>query len=139
MAYDLDFLHEYCREIGLEAQVSDERVLDIHLGDGAVLQFVNYDDEEHCLFGFETTPWHAHGNELEFSGPRGYYVELDLLSLLAGLVSGDVLVCDLEADGKLVDRWLVHKNFNNEFAHLDPGERILVRRATCAGKRPVSG
>lgn len=138
MPYDLDLLGEYCVEIGLDARTGDGCVLDILLGEGAVLQFVKHEHEEHCLFGFETTPWHAHGNELEFSGPRGYYVELDLLSLLAGLVSGDVLVCDLEADGKLVDRWLVHKNFNNEFAHLDPGERILVRRARCAGRRSVS-
>jgi len=81
--------------------------------------------------GFLNSPWHAHG-DLMFSDHHGHFVELDPLNLLSGLCSGDVLICEQEVSGNFVDRWLVHKVYNDELQHLMPGERLSVRRAGCA-------
>lgn len=128
MRYDLDLLNEYCREIGLDAAMPDRSSLQISLGDGAILCFLNAERDDDCLMGFAGTPWHAHG-PLMFCDAGGRYVELEPLDLLSGLCDGTVLIGTLELESKLVDRWLVHKEFNDEFGHLEPGERIIVRRA----------
>ncbi|PSJ37877.1 hypothetical protein [Allosphingosinicella deserti] len=130
MRYDLDLLREFCAEIGLDAKARDDRLLEVFLGGGAVLCFQNFDRDGDCLIGFTDVPWHGHGN-LTFNDARGYHVELDPLDLLSGLRSGDVLVCERQLKGTLVDRWLVHKLYNDEFGELEPGERIIVRRACC--------
>ena len=73
-----------------------------------------------------------------FSDSHGHFAELDPLNLLSGLCSGEVLICELEVSGNLTDRWLVHKVCNDEFQHLIPGERIIVRRASSAAvQQPV--
>jgi hypothetical protein len=74
-------------------------------------------------------PWHTHQHDnLTFVGARGYCIELDYLHLLTGLKEGRVLVCELE--GRTVNRWPVHCEYNDEFKYLEDGERIIVRRAT---------
>jgi len=72
--------------------------------------------------------WHAHDG-LTFVDARGHYLHLDYLGLLAGLKEGRVLVCELEVEGRTVDRWLTHSEYNDEFKYLQQGERIIVRRA----------
>jgi hypothetical protein len=128
MRYDLAMLSEYCLEIGLDAAMPDEATLQISLGDDTVLCFRNDDRDYDCLMGFAGTPWHAHG-ELMFCDSGGRYIQLDPLGVLGGLRDGSVLICTLELENKLVDRWLVHKEYNDEFGHLEPGERIIVCRA----------
>ncbi|HEX8534980.1 MAG TPA: hypothetical protein VF662_12500 [Allosphingosinicella sp.] len=128
MRYDLILLDEFCRELGLSSRLRNNSSLEVSLGDEAVLCFVNAERDEDCLMGFADTPWHTHG-DLIFSDHHGYFVELDPLNVLAGLQSGDVLICDQEVSGSLVNRWLVHKIFNDEFKHLMPNERLVFRRA----------
>jgi hypothetical protein len=128
MVYDLNFLNEYCREIGLVARTVDRFALEIAVGNGAVLCFQNAERERDCLMGFLGTPWHTHG-DLTFVDPRGHYIELDTLNLLNGLRDGTVLVCERHVDGKLADRWLIHSGYNDEFRYLDPDVSIIVRRA----------
>lgn len=135
MRYDLEMLNEFCREIGLSSRLTDTASLEIMLGGGAVLYFENADSDEDCLMGFVNTPWHTHGS-LMFSDPHGHFVELDPMNLLGGLRSGDVLLCEREVNGSLVDRWLVHKTFNDEFEHLMPNESLMVRRAHCSDETP---
>ena len=131
MRYDLDILNEFCREIGLNARMRDNSSLEVFLGDETILCFQNAELDEDCLMGFANTPWHTHG-DLEFSDHHGHFVELDPLNLLSGLCSGDVLICEQEVSGNLIDRWLVHKVYHDEFQHLMPGERLIVRPAGCA-------
>jgi hypothetical protein len=133
MRYDLAVLDEFCRDIGLTAQMADSVSLHVLLGDGAVLCFQNAERDEDCLIGFLDCPWHFHGDDLEFDDHHGHFVVLDLLNLLSGLCSGEVLICEREVSGKLADRWLVHKVYNDELEYLKPGERLIVRRAGCAG------
>jgi hypothetical protein len=40
------------------------------------------------------------------------------------------LICERWKDGELTDRWLVHKDFVDEFDHIEPGEEIRVRRVS---------
>lgn len=128
MRYDLDILNEYCREIGLAARIADQSHFEVFLGNGAVLCFQNAEREQDCLMGLLDTPWHTH-DDLMFADPRGHFIELDPLNLLSGLMAGTVLVCERRLEGKLVDRWLVHSEYNDEFRYLEPGEEIIVRRA----------
>jgi hypothetical protein len=131
MRYDLNFLSEYCREIGLVARIADPSALEVFLGNGAVLCFRNSECEEDCLMGFFGTPWHTHG-DLMFADPRGHYIEMDPLNLLSGLRNGTVLVCEQHVDQTLADRWLTHSEYNDEFRHLGPREWIIVRRAVAS-------
>jgi hypothetical protein len=128
MRYDLALLEEFCRETGLEARIIDPTVLEVPVGDGAVLCFVNSKEEKDCFLGFHDTSWHVHGDVI-FNGPNGHYIEVDLLSLLSGLKDGQILVCELRENEILVDRWLIHSEYNDELSHLQPGQRIIVRRA----------
>lgn len=137
MRYDLDILFDYCRETGLRARMADDGTLEVVLGDSAVLCFQNFENEDDCQMGFLDTSWHCHG-DLMFSDPRGHYVELDPLNILEGLSTGDVLVCEQLIGGSLADRWLIHKNYNDEFGHLRLGEQLVVRRAPVTVEQPTS-
>ena len=129
MRYDLDLVNQLCREIGLPASMNTDSRVEIDLGRGAVLCFQNEEREEDCLIGFLSMPWHTH-DDLTFVDARGNYINLDYLNLLTGLKEGRVLVCEREMQGRTLDRWLVHSEYNDEFKYLEEGERIIVRRAT---------
>ena len=129
MRYDLDLVNQLCREIGLPASMNTDSRVEIDLGRGAVLCFQNEEREEDCLIGFLGMAWHTH-DDLMFVDARGNYVNLDYLNLLTGLKEGRVLVCEREMQGRTLDRWLVHSEYNDEFKYLEEGERIIVRRAT---------
>ena len=127
MRYDLDLVSQLCREIGLIVSAGTDRRVEVDLGRDAVLCFQNAEYDEDCLIGFLGTPWHTHDN-LMFADARGNYVELDYLNRLTGLKERRILVCEREAKGQIVDRWLVHCEYNDEFKYLEEGERIIVRR-----------
>ena len=79
-----------------------------------------------------------------FADAHGNCVELDDLNLLTGLKESRVLVCEREVAGRMVDRQLVHSEYNDEFKYLGEGERIIVRRATIQtaetnGTEPAKG
>jgi hypothetical protein len=134
MRYDLDFLSEFCREIGIAARKADSSVLEVSVGNGVVLYFENAEREDDCSMGFLDTPWHTHGDVM-FSDPSGRYIELDPLNLLGGLKAGQVLVCELHAQGTVIDRWLTHSEYNDDFGGLLPGERLVVRRIEVPDKQ----
>jgi hypothetical protein len=46
------------------------------------------------------------------------------------LKEGKVLLCERVVAGQVTDRWLIHSVFNDEFAALEPDERLVVRRAS---------
>ena len=129
MRYDLDLVSQLCREIGFSASMNTDSRVEIDLGRGAVQCFQNEEREEDCLIGFLSMPWHTH-DDLTFVDARGNYINLDYLNLLTGLKEGRVLVCEREMQGRTLDRWLVHSEYNDEFKYLEEGERIIVRRAT---------
>ena len=129
MRYDLDLVSQLCREIGFSASMNTDSRVEIDLGRGAVLCFQNEEREEDCLIGFLSMPWHTH-DDLTFVDARGNYINLDYLNLLTGLKEGRVLVCEREMQGRTLDRWPVHSEYNDEFKYLEEGERIIVRRAT---------
>ena len=95
------------------------------LGQDALLQFQNAEDDKDCLVGFLGTPWHTHDNFM-FAG-RGPCTELDYLDLVVALKDGRILICEQRVDGQTVDRWLIHKEYNDEFRFLEEGEEIVVR------------
>lgn len=129
MRYDLAFLNEYCLELGLNAELVEDS-LHIDLGEGAILMFVNAEQDVDCLVGFLETPWHFHGEALIFADPRGHYVELDQTDLIAGLVSVEVLICTRLPRGAVADRWLMHREYNDEFDSLEHNGSLLIRRAS---------
>ena len=133
MRYDLELVHQLCEEIGLCSSASSPDELAIELAEGVRLIFRNVVRDEDCLVGFNGTPWHTHGN-CTFVDGRGNYVEVDYLDMVAGLADGRILVCERLLSGEIVERWLIHRDYNNEFTHMDPGEQIYVWRPT-----PITG
>lgn len=126
MRYELDLILQLCNEVGLPALVVDERV-EITLGPSATLWFQNADKDEDCLMAFEGTGWHMH-DYFCFVDARGYEIELDYLDIVTGLKDGRLLVCERWQDGALRDRWLTHRDFNNEFKYMREGEELRVWR-----------
>src|SRR5258705_6200365 len=129
MRYDLDLIRDLCNELGLPAQVDAGKCVDIDLGEGAILRFLNAEVEDDCRVGFLDTPWHTHGDFM-FADARGNYVTLDYLDLLTALKEGRVLICEQRVENRVLDRWLVHQGYNDEFQYVQEGERIVVRRAS---------
>jgi hypothetical protein len=39
------------------------------------------------------------------------------------------LICEREVEGRTVDLWLIHSEYNDECTYLPKGERIIIRRA----------
>lgn len=128
MRYDLDLILELCGEVGLPARLTDGRV-EVDLCPGAVLHFQNAEDEKDCLIGFFDTPWHTHG-DLTFSDSHGrHVVEIDYLDVIVALKDGRVLICERQRANGTVDRWLIHRDYNDELRWLEQGEQLVIRRA----------
>lgn len=127
MRYDLKIIHELCQELGLRSSVRSGSLVDVELGEDCVLFFENADGEDDCRVGFHGTSWHTHGDFI-FADGRGYFSELSYLDVITGLKDGAILICERWRDGRLLDRWLVHRDFNSEFKYMDEGEEVRVRR-----------
>jgi hypothetical protein len=131
MRYDLELANVVCSEQGFPTVRTDDR-LEATLGKGTVLCVQNDERDEDCLIGFKDTPWHTH-NGFMFSDARGYYVELGYLEVLTGLGDGSILVCELMDQGTIKDRWLIHRDYNNEYTHMQLGDQVIVSRAAKSG------
>ena len=127
MRYDLGLGLQLCQEIGLRSDLSISNTLAIELAEGVRLLFQNAEHADDCLVGFDGTPSHTHG-DFTFVDGRGHYVEMDYLDVIAGLADGRILVCERSKLGAIVDRWLIHRDYNNEFRHLAFGEQIRAWR-----------
>ena len=77
--------------------------------------------------GFEGMPWHVH--EPFTFADSGRYIEMDYLDMVSGLKNGLVLVCERWRGANLLERWLIHCEYNDEFKYMEEGEEIRVRRA----------
>jgi hypothetical protein len=137
MRYDVNLIHELCREIGLSSRMSDDQGVEIDLGRGAVLCFENNENDDDCLMGFSDTPWHTHGH-IMFADAQGSFVELEYLDVLVGLKDGHVLVCERMVSDHVADRWLIHHKYNDEFRYMEQGEQIVVRRAALASPKDTT-
>lgn len=138
MLIDLDLVSELCEEVGLpcEQRSADELALDVE--PGTVLLFRNYPGEDDNLVGFDGTQWHTH-DCLMCSDRHGYHIDLTYLDLVSGLADGSVLICEQWVGGALSDRWLVHRDFVDEFRYLRDGEEIRVRPVRRGGDaKPTS-
>jgi hypothetical protein len=127
MRYDLDLIHQLCKEVGLRSASSAPDGMAIELAEDVRLTFQNAGKDDDCLVGFNGTPWHTHG-DFTFVDGRGNYVETDYLDVITGLVDGRILVCELSRLGVVADRWLIHRDYNDEFKHMEFGEKIAVWR-----------
>lgn len=131
MRFDLGLIYELCCETELAARAVDGKEVMIDLGEGAILTFENAKGcVDECLAGFRDTPSHVHGN-FEFLDEGGNYIELDYLELVSGLSDGRILICERHMNGRLSDRWLIHRDHNDEFKHMELNESIVVRRGCC--------
>jgi hypothetical protein len=141
MRFDLAMVTELCEEVGLRCVLRTPDELAIDLEPGVTLLFQNAPNDDDCLVGFEAAQWHAHGG-LTCSDRHGFYVELSYLDLVSGLADGTVLVCEQWLRGELSDRWLVHRDFVDEFRFLQDDEEIRIRRVskqTAAGPARSEG
>lgn len=128
MYYDISLIEQLCNEIGFLFRKADEQAIEIKLAPAAQLIFANIVDADDCMCMFKNSLWHTHGNFL-FSDKRGYFIEIDYLDVLLGLKDGSVLICELYKYEQCTDRWLIHRDYNDEFSHMGTDERIVVHRA----------
>lgn len=133
MLFDLSLISELCGDLGVNSVQRSVNEVVVCLEPGVNLLFQNFPEEDDCLIGFEGTQWHTHNN-LTCSARDGRYVELTYLDIVSGLTDGTLLICELWVRGKLTDRWLVHREYVDEFKHLQNGEEIRVRSAVGRGK-----
>jgi hypothetical protein len=138
MRIDLAMVSELCGEVGLSCVRRSADEVAVHLGEGITLLFLNVateytgeggtttTNEDDNFIGFEGTQWHSHDG-LMCSDRHGFYVELSYLDVVSGLADGSVLVCEQWLHGELTDRWLVHRDFVDEFRYLQNGEEIRIR------------
>lgn len=132
MRYDLSLIYELCNDVGLHCTRATSE-LSIHLAPGATLLFQNTEREEDCLMGFVGTPWHAHDN-LVCSDRQGNCIDLSYLDVVEGVAEGVILICELWVNEKLSDRWLVHRDYVDEFRYLQRGDEIRIRPAPALAK-----
>lgn len=135
MQYDLEMIVELCDELGLRRSAPAPHEVLVELAEGVELVFQNFPNEDDCLMGFEGTEWHAHGDVI-FSDRHGYYVETTYLDVLTGLADGTALLCELWRPEGLADRWIVHKDYVDEFRYMQDGDEIRVR--PLGAKKPSS-
>lgn len=126
MRYDLELILEMCQDVGFSAQRRTEQEIAVHLHEGATLLFVNSDGCD-AIMGLDGTPWHTHG-ELECSDRHGSCTCVDYLDVITGLADGTVLLCERWIGGALSDRWLVHRDYVDEFRFMESGDEIRIRR-----------
>jgi hypothetical protein len=126
--YDLQLIQELCVELQLRSAALSAEEVEVDLGGGAVLCFVNSEHDQDCLVGFKGTPWHAH-DDFTFHDRQGNCVELNYLDVLTGLKEGKVLVCERWQSGLLADRWLLHAELHDEFRYINEGEEVRVWKA----------
>lgn len=127
MRYDLKLIQELCGEIGFPCSVRAPNELAIELEHDLVLCFYNFDKEDDCLVEFEGTSWHGHG-DFQFLDRHGKFIEMTYFDVIAGLNDGHVLVCELWNRGALLDRWLVHRDYVDEFGYMEDGDEIRIRK-----------
>jgi hypothetical protein len=131
MSYDLDLIQQLCKELELPNSRKIDRV-EISFNQNAVLYFQNAANEEDCLVGFDGTPWHGH-NDLMFSDAQGNFIEMNYVDLISGISDGQVLVGERWLNGKVIDRWLEHCDFNDlkiELQCMPSGEELKFFRPT---------
>lgn len=126
MLLDLAMIADLCREVGLRSTRRSADEVAVQLESEVTLLFQNVPQDDDCLIGFEGTQWHTHDG-LTCANQHGCYVELTYLDVVSGLANGTVLICELRTRGELTDRWLVHRDFVDEFRFLQDGEEIRIR------------
>ena len=134
MRYELDLINELCGELGLRTRRPSPDTLAIDVEPDVALVFVNAERDDDCLIGFEGTPWHYH-DDLLCSDRHGNYIRLGYLDVVSGLADGTVLLCERWVHGTLEDRGLVHRDYVDEFRHMDANEEIRVRPAIPSANR----
>ena len=128
MRYDLKLVQELCDELGLRNAFADD-VVEVDLGAGAVLCFVNAEQERDCLVGFKGGEWHAHDDFVFHDSRRNMGLRMNYLDVLTGLKDGTVLVCEQWKSGLLVERRLIHAEFNDESQAMPEGDELRIWRA----------
>ncbi len=127
MSYDLKLIHELCQEIGLNSESRSPEELAIDLEEGVVLLIINSANEAECLITFDgNDKWHTHDEFLFCAHGKG--TEMTYFDVIAGIPSGEILVAELWINGQLDDRWLVHRDFVDEFQNMEKGDEIRIRR-----------
>mgnify|MGYP001549565463 CR=1 FL=1 len=127
MKYRLNKIAELCSENNLKTDLTNQNRIDVTLFEDCILSFVNLEDEDDTLVGFDGTPWHSHGVVQFMTGARTY-IECDELDIVIGLVSGELLVIERYLKSNLEDRWIAHKNEPLDLKYIEAGEEIKICR-----------
>ncbi len=138
MQYDLNLIDDLCKEIGLPSEYRSANKIAITLAAGVVLLVENSANEADCLITFDgNDKWHTHDEFLFYA--NGKQIERTYFDVIAGIPSGEILVAELWNNGQLEDRWLVHKDFVDEFQNMEKGDEIRIRRMPSQNTKSIQG
>jgi len=124
MTYDLELLAELSKEVGFKQVELLGDSVEIEITTDAKLVFQNFDSDD-CLIGFKGTPWHIH-DDITFEMSQGRFIIMPYIDLITEIKRGVVLICELRNKGDLKDRYLVHKDYVDEFKYMEPGDELRI-------------
>lgn len=137
--YDLKAVEEVCRELSIPTEVNSDEVR-VKLGADVTLTIANVLEEQDTFLGFDDVPWHTHGHLTLMTG-LDTSVSYAPDELLLAIFTGDVFLVTEKRDGKVSDRWFIHKNGRLDLEWLGTGDEITVKsiaeqRASCPPYQP---
>jgi hypothetical protein len=127
MSYDLEAIVSECASRNLACMRVSENEVEITLEPDCILFFANLVDEQDTMVGFKDTPWHSHG-ELTVMTSDDMSAELDPVEIVKLLSTGALLIASQWIDGKIHDRWLMHREDSLDTKYLEPKEEIRVKQ-----------
>jgi hypothetical protein len=127
VSYDLDLVETLSENLVRIGFLREADRVEIEFQPGMVLCFVNHPRDPESLIGFKGTPWHVHG-AFKFMDKDYNYIEMDYGDMILGLTEGTVLVCERWHQGQLINRWLTHIEYSDEFGNLKYTDELRFKR-----------
>ena len=127
MSYDLEVIEAECAVHNLVCTRVSEHEVEITLWPDCILFFANLVEEDDTMVGFKNTPWHSH-DELTVMTGDNTSAELDPVEIVRLLTTGVLLIVSQWIDGKLHDRWLMHRGERLDLKYLEPHEEFRVKQ-----------
>jgi hypothetical protein len=125
MKIDLDTIEKLAQELGFSAKRTDPDKIEIIIANDITFVFRNFKEEDDNLYGFEGTPWHSH-NALLLMTSENCYIELNDIEIISGIKDGSILIFEQYKDGKLIDRWIGHRDNKIDNRYMEPGEEMRI-------------
>lgn len=122
--YNLRAVEDVCRYLSIQTEVTSDEVR-VMLEADVTLTVANWPEEQDTFLGFDDVPWHTHDRLILMTGPDTS-VSYAPDELILAIFTGDVFLVTEKRDGRVSDRWFIHKNERLDLKWLRAGDEITV-------------